>query len=457
MCGMRAWHKAALVPLLLAACSQPREPLPTVVLVTLDTTRADHLSTYGYGRETDPFLRELAARSRVFQIAVPTATWTLPSHASMFTGLDPAEHGCWMRPDPEEPGEVLYPALSPGLPTFTERLRSAGYYLVGAVGGPFTSEAYGFARDFHAFEGPAQTETRSAVDLNRWIFETLEERPPDSPLFLFVNYFDAHAPYWAPPGSYPFPRGPEGVPRELPGVPSLGRLALERLAPDEETVQLAVDQYDRSLLHLDRCLEELYGRLREEGLLERALVIVTSDHGESFGEHGTYSHGGLPREPLARVPLVIESLPGGPADRVAEPVSLRNLATTILAAAELPDLPPGGAGPGLDLLDLPPVLPPAYCEQRLPDLWVGVLRSERFKYGRTLSRLAGDPVELLLDLVADPGETGAVPGGGDALREAEHLRRELLELRSSWRPEPEAVAGPRLTAKQRETLRALGY
>lgn len=452
MIRSRVW-RSALVPaaaLACCACGESRPARPTLVLVTLDTTRADHLSTYGYGRRTDPFLAELARASRVFEIAVPSATWTLPSHASIFTGLDPAEHGCWMKT--EDVGEGSFPALSAETVLVTTRLRAAGYHQLAAVGGQFTSHHYGLLRDFDEWLDPGERWELAASELNAWIFGALERRPEDRPLFLFVNYFDAHSPYGAPEGrAYPFP----AEPRALPVIPPIEPRAPDAPQPPPEVVRDAIDQYDRELLVQDEALAALFARLEEEGLLANALVIVTSDHGEMFGEQpGVFGHGCLPYEPVARVPLVVQRRPGGPVDRREEPVSLANVAATLLAAAGLPALPAGGGAPRFDLLDLPADLPPPYVEHRGATRWFGVLRGARYKYGRALE---GKEAELLVDLEADPSERLRLPVADEARAVHAELRAALEGLSRRWAPPPEQMGRTELGPVELERLRALGY
>jgi len=429
------------------------------VLVTLDTTRADHLSTYGYRRATDPRLAALAAGARVFEAAVPTATWTLPSHVSMFSGLDPAEHGAWLHL--EDVGPDGYPVPSPQTPFFTGALRDAGYHLLAASGGPYTSRRYGLLRDVHEAVDPGERWELSAGELNAWIFDALDRRPKDRPLFLFVNYFDAHAPYDAPEDrGYPFPEEP----RDLPAVPPLEGWKPGDPAIPEQTVRDAIDQYDRELLVQDEALGALLDRLERDGLLERALIVVTSDHGEMFGERpGAFGHGCPPWEPVARVPLVVQRRPSGPVDRIATPVSLANLADTILAAAGLAPLPAGGT-PRFDLLAPAAALgeraAPPYVEHRGGEQWLGALRGARFKYGSGLDPASAAepalvPPELLVDLVRDPGEVEDARGGeADAARA--RLRGALEELVLRWHAPPELDRAP-LDAAELERLQGIGY
>ena len=420
----------------------------TVVLVTLDTTRADHLATYGYGRATDARLRALAERSRVFENAFPSGTWTLPSHASLFTGLDPAEHGCWQRVEEDVTSAVSFSALADGTPRFTDRLDAAGWRMVGAVGGPFTRAQFGFARGFDAwFEPSSEAKQASGTELNAFLLPAIRATRPDEPLFVFANYFDAHSPYDAPRGrAWAFPedgREPSPVPKRAPDA-------------DAATLRDATDQYDRELVVQDEALGELLDALEAAGRLANALVIVTADHGEMFGERGLVGHGCLPYEPVARVPLVVfRSGASFAGERVATPVSNASVPRTILAATGLATLPPGGA-PRVDLLasasELAAEGAPPFVEHRSDAEWFGVLRGERFKYLCELGE-AGR-VEFLVDLATNPEEEERRASGAEASAALERLRAELDGLLERWRPPAETG---RTHIDDPATLEALGY
>lgn len=471
---MRPWIAFALAVLLpLGACSAPEPPpRPTVVLVTLDTTRAENLSTYGYRRPTDPFLAALAQRSRVFEHAYSTATWTLPSHVSMFTGLHPAEHGCWFRLD-ERGDETLFPVVGEGTPLMTGALLDAGYALVGAVGGPFTASRYGLARDFDEYVEPREVGGEwqlSGATLNERLFPLLAAVEPERPLFLFVNYFDAHAPYDPPQDrTYPFP-----APGELEFM--LGRTDLHPM-PDmtewqrkgwailDEHERLAIANYDQELLLQDEALEALMGELERLGRLEDALVVITADHGEMFGEQpAAYGHSCPPWEPVTRVPLVVHRT-GGPVDRRAELASVAQVAATVLDELELPPLPPGAAGPLPSLLAEAPAAPDVLAEFRTPVEWVAALHVGRTKLIVEWQGADLGPDERrgwLVDLDANPAETLADEAAG-ARRlppfdgAAEPLIERLDALRARWATWPELARLTVLEPDQLQGLVELGY
>jgi len=315
---------------------------PNIMLIILDTVRAANLGLYGYARPTSPFLDSLARSSVVFDSAFSTSPWTLPSHASMFTGRYPAELSAnWQTP------------LDGSYPTVAELLSAAGYSTAGFVANRYyTSAVYGLGRGFVHYDdfdislgetlkssffvsrllnkdgalrrmtGNRQLLSRkSAADINRAALRWLS-RPATRPRFVFLNYFDAHDPYW-PPAPFDTLFGPVKK-RENP--------TLEWGRPwTDEQVHAENDAYDRVLVWLDRSLEQLFAGLDHDGLLDNTIVIITSDHGEHLGEHGFMRHGRTLYQPLIHVPLLIHApgrMPGG--TRIDSPVSLRDMAATIL-------------------------------------------------------------------------------------------------------------------------------
>lgn len=311
---------------------------PNVLLVVLDTVRAESLSLYGYGRDTMPNLRRLAQSGVVFDTAVSTTSWTLPSHASLFTGRFPHElSASWRNP------------LDGRYPTLAEVLERRGYVTAGFTANwGYTTADTGLNRGFiHYDDYPisagmaiksswlaatftnyvkslsgniqdlARTDAaRIRVEFLNWLSQTNRR-----PFFAFLNFFDAHGPYLPPP---PFNAqfGPPVTP------PDLAEL---RRDWSPEQVQAAINGYDGSLAYLDQQLGALIDDLQARQLLENTLVVITSDHGEQFGEHGLYDHGNSLYWPLLRVPLLIllpSQVPAG--RRVAEPVSLRDVPATVL-------------------------------------------------------------------------------------------------------------------------------
>jgi len=344
------------------SASAPRasgEPRPSVFLLVLDTVRADHLPAYGHARMTTPELERLR-RERpnavVFPNAFANGTWTVPSHASLFTGQWPSAHGAHFALD----GSVrLGFGLRPELPTLAERLHAGGYATLAGYGNHWLRSVVGLSRGFERYlrapdkdelpfvgealrqrflpgllweaaKGCARADEVNATLLS--LVRPWSQGP--NPLFVFANYVDAHGPY-APP------------------APFRGRFAPTSLKERSEHLDLAhapqrraelEARYDEEILALDHALGQLFAELERLDLLRSAWIFVTSDHGEAFGEHGVLEHGTTVHNEVARVPLLVFPPDGTTLPATDAPVSLVDVAATIAAigGVELP-------GPGRDL------------------------------------------------------------------------------------------------------------
>ncbi|MGH7895043.1 MAG: sulfatase [Candidatus Binatia bacterium] len=337
----------------------PPAGTPDVILVSLDTTRADHLSTYGYGRETSPRLTAFAGDALLFTQARSPAGWTLPGHASMLTGLYPSRHGAQLAGTWQE-GEsidgrrnVAYP-LAPDRVTLAEALRDRGYRTAGFVANfSYLYRDYGIAQGFGLYEdapglllrvhppvirlartfapGFCLKPYRRARDINTAALDWLDRTPPDRPVFLFLNYMEPHQPWMA---DAPYDRWVWEQPRaRVLAQRDLYTHEVRRFTPDE--LGFIVASYDGQVAAMDAALGELLGALKARGRYENALVVVTADHGELLGEHGSVGHmGRMLYEPLLRVPLIVK-FPGAarPRGRDATPVQLVDIAPTVVQAA----------------------------------------------------------------------------------------------------------------------------
>jgi arylsulfatase A-like enzyme len=310
----------------LASCGA--EPLPDVVLVVLDTVRADRLSLHGHDVRTSPELDAFAAGATRFDHAIATAPWTVPSHASMFTGLDPYEHGAHTFPVPEPVPNV--PSLSDEATTLAELLADLGYETGGfAANHVFLSERYNLHQGFATWRAHPAT----AADVNRFaVLPWLAERD-ERPLLLFVNYMDAHRPYNSAerPGLLPRPVGDDSAELIAELLPDV----LTGRGGDPAKLERLADQYDTAIANMDAALGELLGELRAAGRFEDALVIVTSDHGEYLGERDLLEHSKDVYQGALHVPLVVKAPGQTEGDAVAEPISLT--AIPHLVAAALPE------------------------------------------------------------------------------------------------------------------------
>lgn len=318
---------------LFASAGEPAEDLPpSLVLVSLDTVRADHLSLYGYERPTTPRLEGLARESLVFTRSLSSSSWTLPSTATLLTGLLPAQHGA-LRVNKRLPDAVV---------TVAERLRDAGYRTAALTDGGFVGFPFGFCQGFHRYDvTPGKAWDPRAKDSARTFGEAADwvRRNQHRPFFLFLHTYEAHQPYLRREGfADPFLRP------DLRGRKELRKRANPRQPPpDPRELETMVALYDGEIARADHYLGGFLDALGEEGLTRNAAVIVTSDHGEEFLEHGDLEHGfGKVFDPNVLVPLVAR-LPGGAGGgrRIGSPVSGIDVAPTLLALAGLPhdDLP----------------------------------------------------------------------------------------------------------------------
>ncbi|HEX9563168.1 MAG TPA: sulfatase [Gemmatimonadaceae bacterium] len=317
------------------------EGVPNVLLLVLDTVRGLELGFAGYVLPTTPNIDRWASRGIVFDRAIAPSPWTLPTHASLFTGAWPHELGVgWTRPFGTEHT------------TIAERLNTLGYATGGFVANlVYCSYLFGLQRGFATYRdyrfSPSElvgsstigrrlievwnrvhgtyvvAGRKSAADVNEEVLGWQESLDPERPWFAFVNYFDAHDPYDA--------EAPWRT--RFPGTSEKWRSLFNlRVRPPDELAALQA-AYDGSIAYLDDQVGRLLEELERRGALDNTLVIITSDHGEEFGEHGHTGHGSSLYTPVIHVPLVMIPPSGAPPRRVARFVSLRDVAATIEQAA----------------------------------------------------------------------------------------------------------------------------
>jgi len=426
--GFPVWANPELV-------APARLVMPNIVLVCLDTLRADHLSLYGYGRPTSPHLDAWArARGAVFETVVAPAPWTLPSHASMFSGRDAHAHGVnYTRPAP------------PSLTMLAEVLRGAGYATIAVTGGGFVHPQYGFAQGFDRYWSFAvrvgsEGEIEAEVDRACAAIEASARRP----FFLFLHTYEIHNPF-LPRQPYfgAFSTHPDDVVmvdvEKLPASAADGFLdhrglvvrraggELEPLADSD--LDLAVDLYDSGIANADAHLATVLRRIEHLGLDRRTVVVVTSDHGELFGEHGVFNHVSLYEENLL-VPLVIADPRRARPQRIADQVRLIDLAPTILELAGVSPLPEADGISLVPLLDARPGAEPpgpAWSFAAASNYGISVREANRTKYtNRMVPWPISGPAERLYDLAADPREERGEPSDRPDLERYRQLTWQLL-------------------------------
>ena len=412
-----------------AALGEPDASAPNVLLIILDTVRAANTSTYGYERETTPNLTRIANTGIRFEHAFSTSPWTLPAHGSLFTGRYPHD----LAADWEVP-------LGDTYPTIAEILVEAGYHTCAASANhDYGTAEVGLARGFVRFDDHSLalgevlrgTPLTLAVTRSRFLRRLLlgedifgRRRAPaitdgalecfdaagGRPAFVFLNYYEAHRPYRPPP---PFRARFVG---EGEGLDP--RIVRNATPGDHELVEKtvwAVNAYDGAIAYLDDQIGALMDSLEARGHLDDTLVLITSDHGEEFGEHRVFDHGNTLYRQALEVPLVLswpDRLPA--ATVVAPPVSLVSIPATILDLIGLPAAPsfegtslaplwlgPGDVDPSID-----PVLSEVRRVVRQPEWYPassGNLASLVFEGSHYILNL-DTGAEELFDLFADPEE-----------------------------------------------------
>jgi arylsulfatase A-like enzyme len=314
---------------------------PNVVLISLDTTRADHLGCYGYPKPTSPNLDRLAARGVRYASARAQAPWTLPSHMSLFTSLLPSH--CRIN--------ALSSILSPDIPTLAQLLQRHGYHTAGLVNDGHMKSIWGFHRGFSRWTeypvgAPAGKCDHITDEALRWLGAA-----PAEPFFLFLHYYDPHAPYDCP-GAF---RARFETPLSSAEIDRIVRRHHSPWQPfrDAELLKQVIGSYDGAIAWLDQELGRLLARLPEN-----TLVVVFSDHGEAFKEHGWCLHGSSLYEEEVHVALLL-SMPGVIPEGlvVGDPVMLLDVAPTVLALCGVP------APPHYEGLDLGPT----WSGGRLPE------------------------------------------------------------------------------------------
>lgn len=387
----------------LAGLPEARARAPNILLIILDTVRASSLSLYGYDQPTTPRLEKRASRGAVFERAVATSSWSLPTHASMFTGIDAhLLDASWLIPMDEEPA------------TLAEVLSSHGYVTGGFVANLYyATRESGVARGFQHYEDFRTTldqfelSTALGQRIAEWGYENLpparrrhDSKPAamvsrgflnwidhrtERPFFAFLNYFDAHRIYRAP----------------------------RAFSNSFHTGRQYIDRYDTSIAFLDHKVNRLLRELRKRGRLRNTIVVVTADHGQLINDHGLHGHGFGLYDRTLHVPLIIwypRVMEGG--RRIDRAVSMRDLPATILDLAGIENHPLGGTslvplllqGDSADLTPAPPISHAREGINAKPEQPVS--RGDMFSiyHGGLHYILNGDSVIELYDVEADPEE-----------------------------------------------------
>jgi arylsulfatase A-like enzyme len=406
-------------------------------LISLDTLRADHLGLYGYSRATSPFLDELSSQGTLFQRAYTNTHGTPPSHASMFTGLYQETHRVSFKPRAAKERDD---SLPDELVTLAEVLLANGYATVGVTGGGYMSSDFNFQQGFETF-----LDKPKAIDAAAHVFvdelRKLKESDDRRPVFAFFHTYEIHAPY-APPQALRTRFGEFDSEFE-PTIENLVPLQDDASALSKDDILQIEALYDAGILHTDRVLRILFDSLGEIGFLENTTVLIVSDHGEEFREHGGLLHRVSLYEELVKVPLIILGK-GAKAGAVrTELVSLIDVAPNIyeLTRVESPSELPGrsllGRGRGPDQVFM------QYTDLQyatISDDWKLVWSADW---------------EKLYDLSQDPAESSDLSEQNPEV--VARLRAGLQSWRSSLPQLERAAPRAGVEDSKLEELRALGY
>lgn len=454
------------------ACSHA--PPPNIVIIVLDTARPDYLSAYGHSRPTSPYLETFAKQGTRYDRAYSVSNWTLPAHASLFSGRRPEEH-CATQASPK---------ISDAVPMMADRLAHAGYQTAGFSNNPWVTEPTGLARGFQHFrENEDKSSTlfasddhkvhRTVADLTAWFSDV---RRPEAPFFVFVNLIEPHMPYmptWE--AAAPFMASPEAYDS-----------AIEHFFPDARAVEITNRHYagkepltpkewsdlralyEGELRTVDDVTRQLMELVDAHSDPKETIVFVISDHGENLGDHGHLTHVFNLYDSNLRIVCLARG-PGFDAGAVEKRlVQITDLYPTVMAAARQT------IEPGCDGLDLRGDLPTnryVSAWQDFPVMTLGAVSEEMREsgvlkqYERELFAAVGPRFKLIsgsdesqeaYDLSRDPNELQPLEAHKIQVAVFKSLMETIAGARATKCAAP-AQAPPELTDEQREMLRKLGY
>jgi len=433
--------------LALSACQPPPPKQPDIVLVVVDTLRADHLGVYGYGRPTTPSIDALAGRGAVFTRAWSAAGWTLASFATLLTGEYPHVH----RAVRDQKNSALFGELSLETTTLAEALHDAGYATAAFVNNPFLKHGLNIDQGFDVYDlDPADNKhirsARATVQKGlAWLNQQQEK-----PAFLLLHFMEPHLGYAPAPdvrGTF------ASTADRLVPVPFVGAGMSRNGPPPEPKIRdYVVGLYDEEVLSVDKAVGELVSGLDQGGRWPRTLMVFTADHGEEHWDHGGFEHGHTLYSELVHVPLIVAGL-GAPHGKIDTMVEHVDLFQGLLARAGA-TRPEGSVGTDLWSLVASPPPEPRYAF------------SETVVHGGEIAAITDGKHRLIVDLNSHRMECWNVTPDGrepDQVPEEEQretgrsLFRELFDRRGGLGPIVPNLGSGGTSAETQEQLQMLGY
>jgi arylsulfatase A-like enzyme len=418
------------------------------VVIVVDTLRRDHVGIHGYERDTTPSLDAFSEEAVVFENAVSTSPWTLPSFGSILTSRLPAYHGA------AGSGDQFYP-LDSSVTTIQEALSRIGYATAAFTNSPFLNSQFGLDNGFDVYDhyDGNNHDMRRADEMTTIALDWIQANADDK-FFVLVHYFDPHLDY-DPPPDFALAFMPESaLPKPFRVSPAdLKMIRSRRTTLTQARMDTIIALYDAEILYTDSAIGRLLNGLREMDLFETTAIVITSDHGEEFWDHNGFEHGHTLYGELINVPLLLR-LPdaSGRRTRIEERVSLIDVAPTLLDYLGF-ESPSGFHGQSLlERINGGPHLDRSVCSEAL--LFGQEKKAiTQFDYKYILS-VTGQ--RELYNLQDDPGELLNIAGGNSSLSQL--LQESLFEVFGS----PTETSAPRepalsLEAETLEQLKALGY
>jgi arylsulfatase A-like enzyme len=471
-----------LASVLVFGCTKrPEIPRNNILLITIDTLRADHLSVYGYPRTTSPVLDSLATNGVRFDMPIVQWPKTGPSFASIFTSTYPKDNGIVRKIGTRLPDQFKMLA---------EVLKDQGYATRAVVANGAVASEFNFNQGFDTYieswklnPPDEHTDPTGAAMINQLVETALETHQPDQPLFLWVHYLDPHFPYEAPePWADKFandelfdPTEKVAITQDKPRRQMMG-IGHEQVLAERDELDFYIARYDAEIAYVDSMIGELLDFLAQQGLMQDTLTVITSDHGESLGEHQYYfDHGRFSFQTCLRVPLIFHQ-PGALEPRVdSSPVELLQLTPTLLEAAGV-ELENGIWMQGVSLwprllgheFETPERFAFSEAGYAVKPLWQRAVTDGRYKliYAQDWGEqrwLAGkeNPFSLF-DLQSDPDETENLAGQLDTQERRLKTALQRLWAQPPFDVEVEAVDGGEIEHEEmddetRRQLKALGY